>query len=142
MRIIGHGIDAVKVARIKRLLESPRRRWAEKFCSEDERKLAGEPPKHIRFYAGRYAAKEAVAKALGTGFAGEVTWHNIEILQLESGAPLVRLSNGALQYADSLGINRWFLSISHCGEISIASAIAAAEDEQESSEIDPLHALI
>jgi holo-[acyl-carrier protein] synthase len=142
MRIIGHGIDAVKVARIKRLLESPRRRWAEKFCSEAERKLAGEPPKHVRFYAGRYAAKEAVAKALGTGFAGEVTWHNIEILQIESGAPLVRLSNGALLYAASLGINRWFLSISHCGEIAFASAIAAADLEPEPSEAYPPLGLI
>jgi holo-[acyl-carrier protein] synthase len=142
MIIIGHGIDAVKVARIKRLLDSPKRRWAEKFCSEAERKLAGEPPEHIRFYAGRYAAKEAVAKALGTGFAGEVTWHNIEILQLESGAPLVRLSNGTLRYATSLGVNRWFLSISHCGGISIASAIAAADLEPEACEIDPLQGLI
>src|SRR5689334_14495735 len=103
MRIIGHGIDVVQVADIKALLESPRRKWAEKTYSPAERALAGKPPRHFRFYAGRFAAKEAVAKALGTGFAKGVTWHYIEILRLKSGAPTVVLTGSALKYANKLG---------------------------------------
>ena len=74
MRIIGHGIDVVRVAGIKEELESPTKKWAERFCSPAEREQADAPPVHSRYYAGRFAGKEAVAKALGTGFAGDITW--------------------------------------------------------------------
>jgi holo-[acyl-carrier protein] synthase len=127
MRIIGYGIDVVRVAGIKEELESPSKRWAERFCSPAEREQADPPPVHSRYYAGRFAGKEAVAKALGTGFAGDITWRGIEILRGESGAPYVRLSDEVLTFARSLGITGWFISISHCGEITTASAIAVAD---------------
>ena len=127
MRIIGHGIDVVKVAGIKEELESANKRWAEQFCSPAEREQADAPPVHYRYYAGRFAGKEAVVKALGTGFAGDITWRGIEILRREHGAPYVRLSNEVLTFADGLGITDWFISISHCDEIATASAIAVGE---------------
>ncbi len=127
MGIIGHGIDVVEVALIKAELESATKRWAEKVYSHDERAQADDPPEDIRYYAGRFAAKEAVAKALGTGFSGDVTWRGIEILRLPSGAPSVRLNDKVLAFAQSLGITRWHISISHCGEITTASAIAVGE---------------
>ncbi len=127
MRIIGHGIDVVMVARIKEELESPTKKWAERFCSPEEREQADAPPIHCRYYAGRFAAKEAVAKALGTGFAGEITWHGIEILRRESGAPYVRLSDEVLALAESLGVTGWFISISHCGENTTARVIAVGD---------------
>ena|SRR5258706_1547417 len=124
MRIIGHGIDVVEVARIKNELVSHDQRWAERVCSPAERAEADPEPVSSRYYAGRFAGKEAVAKALGTGFAKEITWRNIEILQHPSGAPYVRLSSEALAYAISLGITDWSISISHCGPITMASVIA------------------
>jgi holo-[acyl-carrier protein] synthase len=124
MRIIGHGIDVVEVARVKAELESPSKQWAEKVYSKDEREQADRPPKNARYFAGRFAGKEAVAKALGTGFSGTVTWNGIEILRLPSGAPTVRLSGGALELAQILGVTGWVISISHCGGLSTASAIA------------------
>lgn len=127
MRIIGHGIDVVKVAGIKEELESANKRWAEQFCSTAEREQADAPPIHYRYYAGRFAGKEAVAKALGTGFAGDITWRGIEILRRGNGAPYVRLSDEVLAFAKSLGITDWFITISHCDEISTASAIAVGE---------------
>jgi holo-[acyl-carrier protein] synthase len=127
MLIIGHGIDVVKVAWIKEELELPNKRWAERFCSPAEREQADAPPVHYRYYAGRFAGKEAVVKALGTGFAGEITWRGIEILRRESGAPYVRLSDEVLEFAESLGVTDWFISISHCGEIVTASALAVGE---------------
>lgn len=127
MRIIGHGIDMVKVVRIKEELDSATKKWVEKVYSEEERAQADEPPTHYRYYAGRFAGKEAVVKALGTGFAGDITWRGIEILRHESGAPDVRLSDEVLAFAKSLGITDWFISISHCGEIVVASAIAVGD---------------
>jgi holo-[acyl-carrier protein] synthase len=126
MTVIGHGIDVVEVARIKTELESPTKKWAEKVYSEDERAEADAPPRDVRYFAGRFAGKEAVAKALGTGFSGKVTWSGIEILRLPSGAPTVRLSGGALEQAQSLGVTGWFVSISHCGGLATASVIAVS----------------
>jgi len=127
MRIIGHGIDVVEVVRIKEELELPNKKWAERFCSATERGQADAPPVHFRYYAGRFAGKEAVVKALGTGFAGDITWQGIEILRAEKGAPYVRLSDQVLAFAESRGISDWFISISYCGEIAMASAIAVGE---------------
>jgi holo-[acyl-carrier protein] synthase len=127
MKIIGHGIDVERVARIKEEVDSPTKKWVERVYSPDEREQADGPPMHYRHYAGRFAAKEAVVKALGTGFAGDITWSGIEILRQESGAPYVRLSGAVLALAESLGITRWFISISHCGETTMASAIAVAD---------------
>jgi holo-[acyl-carrier protein] synthase len=127
MRIIGHGIDVVKVAGIKEELESATKRWAEQFCSPAEREQADAPPVHYRYYAGRFAGKEAIVKALGTGFAGDITWRGIEILRRENGSPYVRLSDEVLAFANGLGITGWFISISHCDEIATASAIAVGE---------------
>jgi holo-[acyl-carrier protein] synthase len=126
MRIIGHGIDVVSEARIEACLKS-RTIWAESIFSAEERGLAGEPSKHAHFYAGRFAGKEAVTKALGTGFAGPVTWHGIEILRLPGGAPYIRLNGGALEFATNLGITGWFISISHHDGIAMASVTAVAD---------------
>jgi holo-[acyl-carrier protein] synthase len=126
MRILGHGIDVVSESRIAKLLES-HERWAEGLFSTNERAIAAEAGRLARFYAGRYAAKEAVAKAMGTGFAEGVTVHGIDVLRLPSDAPVVRLSGGAKEMADRLGITLWLLSISHCGDLAMASAIAAGD---------------
>src|SRR3954464_12216376 len=93
-------------------------------CSPTESERGDAPPMHSRYYAGRFAGKEAVAKALGTGFAGDITWRGIEILRRESGAPYVRLSDEVLAFAESLRITGWFISISHCGDNTTASVIA------------------
>ena len=127
MRIIGHGIDVARVERIKQELNSPNKRWAEQFCSPAEREQADSRPFQARYYAGRFAGKEAVAKALGTGFAGDITWRGIEILRRESGAPFVRLSDEVLALAERLGITEWFISISHCGDVTTASVIAMGD---------------
>lgn len=124
MRIVGHGIDVVSVTAIKRHLESAENRWREKVYSALEREQADPPPVDVRYYAGRFAGKEAVAKALGAGFAGAITWRGIEILRSESGQPYVLLHNEVLEFANGLGITDWFISISYCGDTATASVIA------------------
>ena len=127
MRIIGHGIDVVKIAEIKAQVDSTSERWTEQFCSVDERTHAGTTPTRYRYYASCYAAKEAVVKALGKGFAGDITWRGIEILRLDSGAPCIRLRDEVLELADSMGITGWFISISYLDEIAMASVIAVED---------------
>lgn len=127
MRIIGHGIDVTSVAGIQQELDSPTKHWAERFCSLAERSQADAPPRHVRYYAGRFAGKEAVVKALGTGFAGDITWRGIEILRAESGAPYVRLSDEVLTFAERLGITGWLISISYADGLVVASVIAVGE---------------
>jgi holo-[acyl-carrier protein] synthase len=126
MKIIGHGVDMASETKIAQYLKS-RANWAERIFSAEERELAGEPSKHAHFYAGRFAGKEAVAKALGTGFAGAVNWHGIEILRLPAGAPYIRLSGGALEFAKNLGITEWLISIGHSDGIAMASVIAVTD---------------
>lgn len=124
MRIVGHGIDAVEIARVEGLLQSPTRNWAWGIFSAAEREQADEPPLDARYYAGRFAGKEAVGKALGTGLAGEVTVHTIEILRLPGGAPSVHVIGGAKEVADGLGVTHWFISVTYSGGLAIASVIA------------------
>ncbi len=127
MRIIGHGIDVETISGIKEQVDSPNKRWTDHFCSTEERAQADEPPVHYRYYAGRFAAKEAVAKALGTGFAGDITWRGIEILHRDGGAPYVRLSAEVKEFAEKMGITDWFISLSYTEDVAMASAIAVGE---------------
>ena len=126
MRIVGHGIDAVEISRIEGFLRSPTRNWAAGIFSAAEREQAEEVPLDARYYAGRFAAKEAVSKALGTGFSGKVTVHGIEILRLPTGGPTVNVIDGVRDVADALGIDQWFISITYSGGLAMASVIAVA----------------
>lgn len=127
MRIIGHGVDLESIQRIKDELDATDKDWADKVYSDDERAQADSGQIHYRYFAGRFAGKEAVVKALGTGFAGDITWRGVEILRKENGAPYVRLSDEVLALADSLGINDWLVSISYAGGMVMASAIAVGD---------------
>ncbi len=137
MRIIGHGIDAVKIAEIKEEVDSPNKKWTMQFCTAAERRCAGKTPKRYRYYASCFAAKEAVVKALGTGFRGDIRWEGIEILRRESGAPYIRLRGAVERYAADLGITDWHISISYLDEVAFASVIAEGENECPSGAAKP-----
>ena len=127
MRIIGHGIDVVKIAKIKSKVDSTDEQWTERFCSADERECAGTTAARYRYYASCFAAKEAVVKALGTGFTGKITWRGIEVLRRESGAPYIRVHEEVSKVAASMGIKDWLISITYLDEIAVASVIAIGE---------------
>src|SRR5216117_1944632 len=103
--------------------------WLDGTFTEAEQAEADPPPNRVQYFAGRYAAKEAVAKALGTGFTDEVTWLDVEVLRLPSGAPYASLTEVALAVAESLRVTRWFVTIGHRGAYAIASAIAIGEGD-------------
>ncbi len=124
MQVLGHGIDIEECSRVRRLLQMPRTEWLAATFSAQERESADLSPHDVEFYAGRFAAKEAVSKALGTGISGEIAWTDIEILRRATGMPEVRLSNEAKTVAMAQGITAWLLSISHSEQFAIASALA------------------
>jgi holo-[acyl-carrier protein] synthase len=114
--IIGVGIDVVDVARFAVVLDrTPRLR--ERLFTDAERALP------INSLAARFAAKEAVAKALGAP-AG-MQWHDAEISRLVNGRPVLTIRGTVAARASELGVARWYLSLSH--DAGIASAVVIAE---------------
>src|SRR5512135_1629536 len=114
MPIRGHGIDIVETERIRRLVEEHGNRFLDRCYTAAEIEYCRRNAK--RFYehlAGRFAAKEAILKVLGTGWTGGISWTDIEILREPSGQPKVTLRGECRRIAESLGIERWHISISH-----------------------------
>lgn len=127
MNFVAHGIDIVEIERIQREINAPGSVWITAVYSDDEQALAEPGSLRFRYYAGRYAGKEAVAKALGTGFSGDIIWQGIEILRSKNGAPSVRLNGEALNRAKRCGIAEWLVSISYSSTLAIASVIAVSD---------------
>ena len=128
MPIVGHGIDLVETARIARMLEDHGERFLHRCFTLTEREYAAVSRKRaVEHLAGRFAAKEAVLKALGTGWSGGITWTDVEIVRSDgkhTGPPTVRLHGRAAAVAHNAGATRWWLSISHVPGHAVASAIA------------------
>ena len=124
MPIVGHGIDIVETARIKKLVEDHGERFLERVFTPLERQYCARNSKRqFEHLAGRFAAKEAVLKVLGTGWRGGIAWTDIEIRPEPSGQPKVYLTGESLRIATELGITRWHVSISHIETHATASAI-------------------
>lgn len=124
MSVIGHGIDLVEIAELRRWIDDPRDPLIPRCFVKEELDEVGDGPDRVDRLAGRFAAKEAVLKALGTGFGGGVAFSDVIILRAPGTPPRVRLTGGAAKVAIELGITEWRLSISHAGAMAMASAIA------------------
>jgi holo-[acyl-carrier protein] synthase len=122
--ILGHGVDAAEVARVGRSVERFGDRFLDRVFTPAERAYAGDGPRRDEHLAARFAAKEAVFKALGTGWAEGVGWTDVEVVREASGKPAVRLSGGASERADRLGVKRWHISLTHTASVALASVIA------------------
>jgi holo-[acyl-carrier protein] synthase len=130
MPILGHGIDIVETARVKRLVDEHGQRFLDRCFTPDEQAYCSRNPKRYHEHlAGRFAAKEAVLKVLGTGWRGGIQWTDIEVLKEPSGQPKVRLTGECERIAGELGIERWHLSISHIETHATASAIGLRGEE-------------
>jgi holo-[acyl-carrier protein] synthase len=130
MRIIGHGIDIVDTARVGRLLDDHAERFMARCFTQAELAYVGDQRKRLHHLAGRFAAKEAILKALGTGWRGGILWTDAEIIREPSGQPRVELHGKCKQIADALGIDEWWVSISHIATHATASAIAVSHSQR------------
>lgn len=123
MVIISHGIDLVDCGRIADLLARHRERFLERMFSTRERERIDRLRDPVPHIAGRFAAKEAILKVLGTGWRGSIAWTDMEITNDPAGAPLVALSGECARIARQRGIERILLSISHTQTQAMASAL-------------------
>ncbi len=124
MPICGHGIDIVETGRIKRLHDEHGQRFLDRcFTAREQAYCARNSKRYFEHLAGRFAAKEAILKVLGTGHAGGIAWTDMEILPEPSGQPKLTLSGESLRIATKQGIGRWHVSISHIETHATASAI-------------------
>lgn len=124
MQILGHGVDIVDTERVARMLADHGDHFLTRCFSEGERAYIEVNRRKVEHIAGRFAAKEAILKALGTGWRGGITWPDAEVVKLPSGQPTVALHGECARIADHLGITGWWLSISHIKTHAVASAIA------------------
>ena len=114
------GVDLVEIRRIAALVERHGERFIGRVFTPGEVTDCGGRAESL---AARWAAKEAVAKALGTGI-GAISWQEIEVLRGESGCPSVQLHGRAATLAAERGLTRWALSLAHDGGMALAFVVA------------------
>jgi holo-[acyl-carrier protein] synthase len=124
--ITGLGVDIVEIARMREAL-ARRPRIKERLFSEEERAYCEKRNHPEVHYALRFAAKEAVLKALGTGFSG-MRFTDVEVLRESSGRPVPRLRGRAAQHAEELGVVEMHLSLSFTHTTAVASAVAITQE--------------
>lgn len=129
MRIIGHGIDLVSVARIARMVADHSDRFLERCYTAAEREYNADSRRYHEHLAARFAAKEAVMKALGTGLSDGISWTEIEVINQPTGQPRLDLRGTALDIATRRGVDQWIISLSHTDELAMASVMAVATGE-------------
>ncbi len=123
MSIVSIGIDIVEVYRIRETIERTPR-FAERVFTPAEREYCdAKGAAAAQSYAARFAAKEAFLKALRTGWRGRVTWHDMEILNDDLGAPAITVTGEARKLLEELGAGRVQLSMSHTAEHAVAQIV-------------------
>ncbi len=129
MSILGHGIDLVECSRISRVWENHKQRFLNRILTPAEQERAEQYRNPLQFVAGRWAAKEAILKMIGTGWRGRIAWTDMEILPDKLGQPTVRLAGETARLASQMGIRHVRLSITHTEHYAAASAIGLAETD-------------
>jgi holo-[acyl-carrier protein] synthase len=127
MEIVAHGIDLVDCPRIEQMIQRHGERFVKKVFTAAEQAYAETNKNEVEKLAGRFAAKEAVLKLVGTGWRGKIAWTDIEIINNAAGQPEVNLNGEVRVIAEQLGIKHISVSITHTANFAIASAVALAQ---------------
>ncbi len=127
MKMILHGIDLVDFPRIESMVARHGERFLDRVFTKREQVDAQAVHNRVEKLAGRFAAKEAVLKLLGTGWRGKIAWTDIEVTNNSSGQPEVRMCGEVKRIAAGAGIEQIALSITHTANFAIASAVALRE---------------
>jgi holo-[acyl-carrier protein] synthase len=131
MELIAHGIDLVDFPRIEQMVERHGDRFVNRVFTEAEQAYARANRNSIEKYAGRFAAKEAILKLVGTGWRGKIKWTDIEVINDAAGRPEVTLSGEVKRIAETLKITHVSLSITHTANFAIASAVALSRTNED-----------
>lgn len=127
MRIVGIGLDLVKIERIRTLAERWRERFLERLYTEAERRYCFERASPYASLAGRFAAKEAVLKAIGTGWSAGVSWQDIQVVNDGSGKPVAQVQGRAGALLQEAGVTDIHISLSHDADYAIAQVVLTRE---------------
>jgi len=124
--VVGLGVDIAEVDRIEAAIRRHGRAFVERICTPAEIAYCERYRKSAERFAGRFAAKEAAMKALGTGWSHGVRWVDIEVVREPSGKPTLKLSGASREIADRLGVKNIALTITHSGKTALALVIFEA----------------
>ena len=119
LEMLTNGVDIIEISRIRKMVERWGKRFLDRIYTDTEIRICRDRPEKL---ASRFAGKEAVMKALGTGARG-ISWREIEIASESSGKPVVNLYGKAQAKAESLGLNELAISLSDSREYSVAFVV-------------------
>ena len=132
MNIIAHGIDLVDCPRIEEMVNRHGQRFVNRVFTAAEQAYADANKDRVEKLAGRFAAKEAILKLMGTGWRGKIAWTDIEVINNALGQPEVTLDGEVKIISDKLGIKHISVSITHTANFAIASAVALSQNRRDS----------
>lgn len=124
MNVLGIGTDIVECLRIAQMIERHGELFINRVYTPHEIRYCQSRKQATQHFAGRWAAKEAILKALGTGWRRGISWRDIEVRNDQSGRPVVGLRGGARDIVEQRGIREMLVSISHCRSHATAYALA------------------
>jgi len=125
-RVLGIGVDIVETVRIQSSLDRFGERFLRRVFTQGERDYCSAMPVPARHYGARFAAKEAVSKAFGTGIGSRIGWRDIEVKRKETGEPYILLHGPAAELAAALQVHQALISLSHTDHYSVANAVLLA----------------
>ncbi len=128
--VISHGIDLVECDRIQEIADRYGDRFLRRVFTTRELDYCLPRKRKWEHLAGRFAAKEAILKVLGTGWREKIAWTDMEVVNLPGGQPQVTLTGEPVEICRKLGITKILLSISHTVHYAVASAIGVRDTEQ------------
>lgn len=121
--IVGLGVDMEEISRIGEAIKRHGQTFLERIFTPAEIAYCQRHRDPVERYAGRFAAKEATMKALGTGWGKGVRWRDIEVTRMPGGRPTIVLHGVAREHAESMGARHFSLSITHTGNFALAEVI-------------------
>jgi holo-[acyl-carrier protein] synthase len=127
MTIVGIGLDLVKIARVQAIAERWRERFLERLYTEAERRSCFERASPYASLAARFAVKEAVLKALGTGWSAGIRWVDIQVLNDAQGKPVATAAGRVGALLREAGVTAIHISVSHDADYAVAQAILTKE---------------
>ena len=134
MHVFGIGTDIIECLRIAQMIERHGELFINRVYTDHEIAYCRARKAATQHFAGRWAAKEAVLKALGTGWRRGISWRDIEVRNQPSGQPVIALRGGARDVIEATGIQQMLISISHCRSHATAYALAIGQPREKESQ--------
>ena len=136
MALAGIGVDMVEIARMEKVL-ARRPNFAKRVFTAEERSYCERMARPAQHYAARFAAREAVLKALGTGFSRGIGFADVYVVRNEAGQPQAMLTGRAAEVAAEQGVREVALSLSYTHDVAVANAVAVTDEVRPQQEQRP-----